>query len=61
MRIGNLWLCSVPWLMLIGAAATSCLGKFGSPSNREEERVKMVSEQILARGVKDERILNAMR
>jgi protein-L-isoaspartate(D-aspartate) O-methyltransferase len=61
MRIANLWLCSLPWLLLIGAAATSCIGKLGSASNHEEERVKMVSEQILGRGIKDERTLRAMR
>ncbi len=61
MRTVSLWVYLLPWLMLVGAAATTCVGKFGSTSNHEEQREKMVTQQILARGIKDSRVLAAMR
>jgi protein-L-isoaspartate(D-aspartate) O-methyltransferase len=61
MRTAGLWVYLLPWLMLVGAAATTCAGKFGSTSNYEEQREKMVREQIRRRGVKDSRVLAAMR
>src|SRR5262245_54533705 len=61
MRTVSFWVCLLPWLMLVGAAATTCAGKFSSTSNYEEQRERMVTEQILARGIKDSRVLDAMR
>jgi protein-L-isoaspartate(D-aspartate) O-methyltransferase len=61
MRTLALWACLLPLLVLMATAAVACVGGWASNENYEEQRQKMVREQILSRGIKDQRVLNAMR
>ena len=61
MRTLALWACLLPLLVLMATAAVACVGGWVSNENYEEQRQKMVREQILSRGIKDQRVLNAMR
>jgi protein-L-isoaspartate(D-aspartate) O-methyltransferase len=61
MRTVSLWACLLPLIVLMATAAMTCVGKWGANESYEEQREKMVSEQILSRGIKDQRVSNAMR
>jgi protein-L-isoaspartate(D-aspartate) O-methyltransferase len=42
-------------------AVMTCAGKWGAKESDVEQREQMVSAQILSRGIKDHRVLNAMK
>lgn len=50
------WLVLIPLLLVTGFASCAPEGK-----STEESRAKMVREQLVARDIKDERVLDAMR
>jgi len=61
MRTVSLWACLLPCLVLMATTAMTCVGQWGAKESYEERRGKMVSEQILSRGIKDQRVLTAMK
>jgi protein-L-isoaspartate(D-aspartate) O-methyltransferase len=48
------------WLLMVGLAATGCHQKATSSSEFATERQRMVQEQLMPRGIHDERVLAAM-
>jgi protein-L-isoaspartate(D-aspartate) O-methyltransferase len=50
----------LPWLVLMTVTA-ACAVRWGAKESDVEQREKMVREQIMNRGIKDQRVLNAMR
>jgi protein-L-isoaspartate(D-aspartate) O-methyltransferase len=61
MKYLTFWFYFSSWLMILAAIAINCAEKLGSGETYEEQRQKMVTEQIAARGVKDHHVLEAMR
>jgi protein-L-isoaspartate(D-aspartate) O-methyltransferase len=61
MRAVSLWAHIVPGLALMTAMVMACAGKWVSKESYEERREQMIREQILSRGIKDQRVLNAIR
>src|SRR5437867_45311 len=48
------------WLVIAVLSATACGQKPGAPSDFSVERQRMVQQQLMARGVNNERVLAAM-
>src|SRR5262245_29397972 len=61
MRTVSLWGHILPGLALMTATVVACVGKWVSKEGYEGRREEMVREQILSRGIKDQRVLSAMR
>ena len=55
-RVQRVWQC----LVAAALAATACGQKPSVPSDFAAERQRMVQQQLMARGIKDERVLAAM-
>jgi protein-L-isoaspartate(D-aspartate) O-methyltransferase len=61
MKYLTFWFNFSSCLMILAAITINCAEKLGSDESYEEQRQKMVKQQIVARGVKDNRVLEAIR
>ena len=61
MKCFTFWVYFYSCLTILAAIGINCAEKLGSDESHEEQRQKMVAQQIAARGIKDNRVLEAMR